>query len=235
MKVEVSIPSQSDLQNCYEKLQAAKSAATSLELVRMAQWSRFDPRLMQQLIEHFAKFWKEISPIPMNRTLLSVDWPQALGVVLEHVEFLLPGKSQSENQLFRSWKSLVMTNIPPIEWQNFFIGLSPLGSKRDRQAAAIPIKPFTRWGFLENELQIPKLSSWPDVFAVSTRQQILLQLLNQFEKISVEDYLAACKHSISPRQAQRDLAQFPGLRKRGVTKATRYLLSRHKQDLGPED
>ena len=98
MKGLLDIPNESSLTGAYSRLQAAlmakkKDRASRIkcsELAVWSQWTRFDARLGEILIDYLSRNWKRINGVNLNNQISKQPWPAILGVILEHVQFLTP-------------------------------------------------------------------------------------------------------------------------------------------------
>lgn len=84
--------------------------------------------------------------------------------------------------------------------------LDSFASKASVYDAKCSLNIFVTWGFLESELQLRKSPHYPKgSYSAKSRLMILQQVAHEKKRFTVNDYLEGCHHSISPRQAQRDL------------------------------
>ncbi|MGK5084516.1 hypothetical protein WDW37_14570 [Bdellovibrionota bacterium FG-1] len=235
MKGLIQIPSEQDLLGAYEKLQFQKAPIFSGELILWSQWSRFDPRLAEQLISYFKKEWKTLLPTDLNAHLLKTAWPAALGVLLSHLQEF--GEFQKKDEaLFSNWANCVMTDIPCAKHEQFFIGLRSLGGKLMREDAEQSIKPYNKWGYLGREVLINKasqnistLNSKKTWIPRRARLAVLDGLLENRSRITVREYREKLHHSVSLRQAEMDLKENPRLKPFGNTRARHYLVKKERK------
>ena len=217
------IPSQKDLLAAYNQIQSGSSVQPEpAKLALWSQWTRFDPRLGELLVEWFARCWTKQDPIALNAALRTQPWPAAIGPILETAALI----QTIELELFRNWLRVVMTTFLPAPNEQFFIGLNKVAGPRMIREAGAASKVFRRWGFLSSEVLLAKGSALGRRTLVSplARLNVLNDLLAIKHEISVNDYLFALNGLVSRRQAERDLAGHPGLRARGFTRRRTYTL-----------
>lgn len=220
MKGLLDIPSIKNLASAYRILQSKKNEMDLRKLSIFSQWTRFDPRLMEQLIVYLSKNWQSINAVELNKEILKHVWPQTLAVILEHCELLL----KHDKTLYRNWMRTVTTNITELPYQSYFIGLRPFASVAIQVSALHPLKCYEKWGFAEDELQFNKAQLYPkNSFSKISRENLLKNYAFKNKRFYMTDYLDLCKHSISIRQAQRDLKSFSWIRSYGQTKARSYI------------
>ncbi|NUM88784.1 MAG: hypothetical protein HUU37_06250 [Bdellovibrionales bacterium] len=226
MKGLAAIPGPAEMARAYAKLQGAKGALAPERIVRMAQWSRFDPRLLEQLVSHLALYWEDISPLALRKGALASPWPATLAVVLEHAALLFRAgkRERQELQLFSYWSKMITLGIPPAENELYFIGLSAFGGKRAREEALYSSEPYRKWGFFGRDIAIQKWSGdAPRSLSLTARKNIALDLAKRERRFTVGAYLFACGNAISRRQAERDLGSFSFLDPRGKNRARVYV------------
>ncbi len=222
MKGLAKIPDHKNLLRAYSLLQTRKSALTEPQLLLYSQWTRFDARLMEQLIVHIARFWREFSVIRLNTGISKQVWPQCLAVCLEQGLILV----NKDKRLYKNWVKAVLTGVRVAPYQSYFIGIRSFASEYSRVAAASPVRAFSKWGFAESELQINKITTYPsESFSSVSRENLLKKHMSQSKEARFQliKYLELCKFSISRRQAQRDLKSFRWIKAFGSTKGRFYL------------
>ena len=99
MRVEVRIPSKEQLLDAYSLIQNTKANLGENEIITLLQLTRFDPRLLEQLIVHISSHWHSISATRLNQENSNQAWPQTLAVCLEHSSIVVA----SEKKLFKNW------------------------------------------------------------------------------------------------------------------------------------
>jgi hypothetical protein len=219
MKGLVELPSITNITKAYNNFYSNKKISET-NIILYSEWSRFDPRLGEILVEYLKKNWSSLNPILLRDINTSSPWPQALAVILEHVihlEILQP-------KLFKFFKALVLEGIEPIKYQAFTIGVFKPGGKEIKSSAINPHPFFEKWGFYEANPFFSKISDVKSTTLLDkdVRKSILKALLSRRKEVTVNDYLGACRHAIHRRQAERDLNNFFKLKKRGQTRNRIY-------------
>ncbi|MGK5089170.1 hypothetical protein WDW86_16590 [Bdellovibrionota bacterium FG-2] len=234
MKGLVQIPSIEDLGVAYEKLQSRPFDISTGELVLWSQWSRFDPRLAEQLITYFAKNWRFLLPADLNAKLREQPWAAALGVLLFQLQEL-GNFEKSERTLFSKWADCVMTHVACASGEQFFIGLRSFGGKLMREDAQGSLMFYSKWGYLGREVLINKAqqrvaatNSKKTWMPPRARLAALESLLYTRTRITVRDYREKLHNAVSMRQAELDLKGCPLLRSVGHTRARQYVLRKKR-------
>ena len=195
--------------------------------MELAEWSRFDPRLLEQLIVHLRESWKELSPVRLNSAASASTWPAVLGVLLEQTRLSL-GKAGKE-PMFRGWMDCATANLPVGDGGLFFIGIAGFAGKMARRESSSAANPYLRWGYLWGELQLRAGSENSRALPRPSRENIARELAQRRERFSIRDYVDACGGHIGRRQAERDLRSFRFLRASGATKARVYSRGRKQR------
>lgn len=215
------IPSTNELLKAYADLQSVHVHFNEEDIITLATWSRFDPRLMEQVILYLSQKWVDENPIKIKDLAVQSGGAQALAVILEHVSIKL------KSNLFDQWKDLICHKLPQVAYQRFFIGFDKPASKRALVSVTQAVEPFKKWGFLEDELIFNKLDHYPPgTYSIETRKQILKNLLLEKKRIRISHYLTALHNSLSRRQALRDLESFPFVKSDGTKKSRTYCLKK---------
>lgn len=203
MKIAISVPKANDLIAAYNNF-VGKQAPTIEQLLLYAQWSRFDPRLLEILAKYFSDNFFKINPFDFNTLCKKSCWPQTSGVILNHARLLVPDK-----ELFDHWLAICMHQIPPGTGELFFIGLFDFNMKKILRIISRPSRLFLQWGYLHDEVVLNKANLINrTTLSKSSRTKILKALLRQKKPVSVERYRRLLNYQISVRQAQRDLKSF---------------------------
>lgn len=217
------IPGLGDLEKAYASLlHAHPSAPTSDDLALYSQWSRFDPRLAEILVEYIAKNWKRIPPVSLRESLLIQPWPSVAAVLFEFVGAKLKGSHTSK--LYAYWAKLITLDFKKAGGEQYFIGLRQLGGKAMLEDAAFPLQAYCRWGYLARENLVSKSTSAS--LSPQTRTEILKTLFAGERRVRTEQYWQAIGKCVSRRQAERDLRDHPNLRACGRTKGTYFVWRR---------
>lgn len=227
MKGLTRIPSHSELALAYADLQQLAKSHSAADLALWSQWSRFDPRLAEQLTACFGRCWKEINPVRFREELALQPWPTAPGPLLEQAleQWIAP----NERSLFRRWMELALNGfrkaVKPGSQGQFFVGQRALAGKLMLEDAASPLRGYLRWGFLGRELLINKARATMTErtrLSKDARRRRLDELIGERSRITVGDYRQALQEMVSPRQAELDLARHPRLVAMGNTRARFY-------------
>ncbi len=229
MKGPTRIPNKKDLISYYNLLQTTNSPLNEKTLFQIIHDTRWDPRLHQQVIEHLAKHWKEISAIYLNREAQESFWPTTLALTLEILEYFFKTTKQLDSKnfkLFKNWKKLCLTNISKAHEELYYIGLSTFAGTESKKDFYYSAKPFSKWGYLCRDLPLSKfkVESQISLYSAVSRRNILLSLFHHKKRITIKDYLEALEYSVSKRQAERDLSSFKLVRRQGKTKGCSYIL-----------
>lgn len=227
----VQIPTIKNLKLAYSRLQSVdaspsdgKSPIPSYKLILWSQWSRFDPRLAEQLVSYWRHHWRDHDPVQLNAEIRKSAWPAATGVLFEHVR-LHSRFSASERKLFSAWSKCALVSITPASGELFFIGLRAMTGRLMTTDAEFSLRSYTRWGYLGREVLVNKAlaaatssttTARTDIPA-SKRREILRELARHKRCVTVTDYIEAVGGAISRRQAQLDLAK-SGLHASGKTR-----------------
>jgi len=223
------LPSIADLQKAYEALQWSKAPLAVKDLSVYAQWVRLDSRLGELLINHVLLSFNALNPFLLWRANCGCPFPQVLPVVLEFAIIqarMILGKE--EQKAFQAWCKVVTRGVTPAPTQMFFID-GRLNPTRSLLEAENSLKPFLRWGFFSSESLLPaKVSekiALPTLMPKANRLEILRRLLTTRTSITVADYMRACSGQIHRRTAERDLSQYPQLKRQGFTRNRSYRLA----------
>jgi len=167
-----------------------------------AEWSRFDPRLLEVLVQYALDHWKDLNPQRLRALTKKMETPQTMGVIATFVQTANP----QDTELILFW-NYITEGLKPVESQYYFRDLYLPGSGLAQRAARESLYEFKKWGFLGRERLIidpttkKTIGTWDQV----ARLNILKRLLGNQKKLQISDYLEALKHSISRQQALLDL------------------------------
>lgn len=209
------IPTEKDLARLYYELGqiGARSAGEKKKwdyrlkdveslLVLACDWSRFDPRLLEILVEYGLNHWREIRPQVLREKMGVMEMPQTIGVVVSFIQTARP--EDKELQAFWNYVTFDLKPVPP---QFYFRDLYAPGSNLARRATLESLAEFKEWGFLARERIIvdsvtkKTAGTWDQ----PARLNILRRLFSQNKQIQISDYLEELHHSISRQQALLDL------------------------------
>ena len=228
MRGLIHIPSIDELEKAYGILQS-KAAVAEVDYALYSQWTRFDPRLGEIWIARFARDWRNLRPAILRDALLELPWPSAFGVLIEQT-LAYGNLSLPEKKILRSISRAVLASIPTALFEAFFIGLAPFASRSMREDAENPIASYSKWGYFGRDVMINKASQKLSAgefhrteIDADRRELILKTLLQEKNRITINDYLEALEWKVSRRVAQKDLKISPVLKARGKTRARFYI------------
>lgn len=213
--MKTSIPTQGDLARIYyelgqkgartvgEKKKWAYSVKNLESLFALAcEWSRFDPRLLEVLVEYGLHHWKEIRPQRLREEMRKMTTPQTVGVVASFIQTTL-----SEDKEALAFWNYVTLGLKPVSPQFYFRDLYTPGSTLARRAALESLSEFKEWGFLARERIVidsatkKTIGTWNQ----EARLNILKRLFSKKRQLQISDYLEEISHTVSRQQALLDL------------------------------
>lgn len=165
------------------------------ELIALAcDMSRFDPRLVDILVDFLSRHWGDVDPAKLRRSYKDMQMPQTVAVI---GEFLLQAVKDEDAHFFVSYLSM---GLDPAPVQFYFRNLYSIGGRLAQRAAEEGIHEYKKWGFLACERPMSI-----GTFDRNSRRNVLHRLLKERGEISLKDYLAAVQFSISRQQALLDI------------------------------
>ncbi len=187
-------------------------------VVLAAQASRQDPRLLWALVELLARGWDRLDPLRLRRALARARWPAALGVALEFARRAARSPELDDVAAF------VLARAPPARGERFFLGTRAFGGALARRDVEESLAEYGRWGYFSREEPLAKElgAGLHGTLARPGRMNLLRRLVERRGSVALSDYLAALAGRASRRQASRDLATAPFLRRTGATRGARY-------------
>lgn len=245
MKGLSEIPSTAQLQQAYATLQSTlrtKVACSEADLALWVQWSRFDPRLAEQITAHIINYWSNLNPMVFNEKNRQQPWPALLGVIIEQAR-LFSHLPADQTRLFRAWSKVVMTHVDPAPWQQYFMGLRKPGGQLMQDDARYSLACYRQWGYLGREFFMNKAEAALNqttachhqhtLLSSTQRKQRLDELLKTQARLTVNEYRRALDFAVGRRQAELDLRNHPRLKPQGQTRSRVYVrLSRRGQNQG---
>ena len=216
----IRIPTPSELAQCLNLLRKEETPSAE-DWARIAQWTRFDPRLAEEWLTTLGRHWKILSPVLIREANLKQHTPAVMGLLLEQFRiFLCPKRDRA---LFKLWSAVVLHRTPKAQGEGFLIGVLPFAGNAVREGAEKPAVYYKKWGFLGQEVFVNKFALKQKQLQRTTlgpdeRKLILIELFEKNRKITVKDYLEACHGLISRRVAQMDLETMPGVQAEGRTR-----------------
>jgi hypothetical protein len=201
------IPDHRQLEQAYNEFLGKMLSCEQLS--QYSQWSRFDPRLAEIWVKWVSENWTQLNPLELRKELNKQAWPSAAAVL---IEFLVPNLADRtfSKSVFLKWKDILLIGTRNAHFEQFFIGNRSIGGTlmlRDAQHAA---PQYLKWGYLARE------NLWNKKNAISPRnyeERMLAckSLFNKVDRITTDQYLELIQHTVSKRQAERDLAASPFL------------------------
>lgn len=220
------VPTLKLLENAYTKLMHFKPHPPTIDDIALyTQWSRFDPRLSELLVIHFAKHWRKINPIFFRQSILHYPWASVIGVFFLFVRQMVKQENSPDLDLYDGWSKLITTGFKRASGEQFFMGLRKIADEQMLHDVQFSIKPYISWGYYSRENLIPKSGSGH--LNADTRKNMLLHLANTSKRITTSDYLKAIGNCISRRQAQRELLSSSFLNPSGKTKGKTFTVRRN--------
>lgn len=181
---------------------------------------RYDPRLLEILIDFFSRGLFHGNPIHLKKLLKAND---ALPITAVIAEFVLESSAPEEaKDLVR----FLREGTRPVPVQLFYYSLHPIGGRKMDEAISRPPWAFKKWGFLSADAPLTReLAKRIYLFDLSSRQNILKNLALTKKRFRLRDYLLAVEGSISRQQALKDLDGASWISRRGKGKGSYYILS----------
>ncbi|MFM8315494.1 MAG: hypothetical protein ACKOA8_14515 [Deltaproteobacteria bacterium] len=215
------IPGETELAHAYEQLQFNAVIPSLDELIRYAQWTRFDPRLAEIWIQFLVRHFEQINPLKLRRKALKSIWPSTLGVLCEFSKNAIQRVRPKEFGLFVKWAELVTFQIPKAKNELYFIGLRNPKSDELAKDAQYSTSEYEQWGYFSRENLLPKTQNSK---MNKTKRLFLLQELGLRNSIlRTSEYWDALGRSISMRQAERDIRESGFFRAFGKTSSRRWI------------
>ena len=187
--------------------------------------TRYDPRLLEILVDFFRHGKLELNPIHFKQELKKLN---ALQIACAVGEFVLDSEApEAQHDLFR----FLMTGTRPMPTQLFYKNLYPIAGTQMESAITTPLWALKKWGFLASDPPLLKDHPWAKrvyLFDLASRLALLRSLAQRQKHFSLKDYLKTIRFSISRQQALKDLSCLRNLVKQRRTKGMVY-------SLGPEN
>jgi hypothetical protein len=174
---------------------------------------------MTYLFQNFER----LNPLEIRDLNLKSKTPQALCVLLDIIQILY-GDQLSPN--WEGFKSCIQASIPKAPFQSYYIGLYGINPKQSLKQIKQNLKVYENWGFYCHELPLSKVTKnlKKTLISKSKRLEHLKHLLKSQKRLTVKEYLKSLNFAIHPRQAERDLKNFPNIKFMGNTKGRIYYL-----------
>jgi hypothetical protein len=189
-------------------------------LALAADTSRQEPRLLWVLVDLLARRYDHFDPLLLRRAAEGARWPAALAVALEFARAARPSQELSDVADF------ICRRLPKARGEQFFLSARAFGGEQARRDAQESLAEYKRWGYLSRELPVAKElgALAAGTMEPAERMNLLRRLAERQRSITLPDYLTALRGRSSRRQASRDLAEAPFLRRKGSTRGSRYVL-----------
>lgn len=175
-----------------------------------ADWSRWDPRLLEILVQYEQEQWKDLIPQKIRAIMKKMRTPETIAVITSFVQ----SSSSDAEELMAFW-NYVTEGLQPVEPQFYFFDLYTPGSSFAEQTTKESLTEFKKWGFLGKQRIITdsKTKQTTGTWDQASRFNILKRLFLKWEKLQISDYLEEIHHSISRQQALLDLKSFKAISK----------------------
>lgn len=218
-------PSRGDLESAYSRLLwRDDEEPTAEELVLWSQWARIDPRLAEILVACLLRRFRALSALSLWEENRKSAMPAALAALVDFARLdakrVLP---PPERIAFAAWAKTVLWRVPSAPPQLFFLRQGKPRPERDIKEIGQSLRVFRRWGFFGSAAPLDeKHDRRATMLDPCQRRQLLRKLARGGETFTVADYMSACGGRVHRRTAERDLKEWPALRRIGATKAARY-------------
>ena len=180
--------------------------------------SRYDPRLLQILVDFFSRRQFSGNPVELKESLLNEKGLELMAVIGEFV-LEVTGFSRVK-ELMR----YLMVGARPVPTQLYYPGLYRLGGKKMEEVLDRPLWGFKKWGFLAADPPVPKEIGRFYRYDLDSRRNLLKKLAKERARFRLKDYLDRIGRSISRQQALKDLKGTPWIQRHGVGKGSYYQL-----------
>jgi len=190
-------------------------------VVLAAQAARQEPRLLWVVVELLARGYDRFDPLKLRRALGRARWPAALAVALEFARRAAPSAELDDVAAF------ILRRLAPARGERFFLGTRAFAGALARRDVEESLAEYRRWGYYGREEPLAKElgARLRGTLARQERLNLLRRLAERRKSVALGEYLAALDGRASRRQASRDLATAPFLRRTGATRAARYRLA----------
>lgn len=184
------------------------------DLIALAcDMSRFDPRLVDILVDFFANHWHEICPTKLRGAYDRMQSPQTVAVICE---FLKEKIGSDEVKYFAEY---LMAGLKPADPQFYFHNLYLPGGRLAQRAAEEGVYEYKKWGYLAAEYPVA------GTFDFASRKNILIRLIRVHKTISIGDYLKEVGQTISRQQALLDIKKCGLIKLEGRGRGARWRLA----------
>lgn len=186
-----------------------------------ADLSRFDPRLLEILVQYGITHWQDLNPLRLRNCLGKMAAPQTMGVVSS---FILAARPRVE-ELSLFW-NYVVSGLKPVEPQFYFRDLYLPGSMFAERAMKESLQEFRRWGFFGRERVVvdPATKKTVGTWDQQARLNILRRIFSRGKRVPISEYLEELRHTITRQQALLDIKK-AGARSEGGGRSSFWRLS----------
>lgn len=227
----ITIPTESHLSRAYYELAQLGARAAGARrawpyrpgppeelLALCADLSRYDPRLLDIMVEFWARTWQDWHPIRLRAAMRTMTCPQCVGVVMEFLTTIHPDDE------CRWYGEYLVRGLRPAPSQLYFHHLASPGGPVMERTVMEGLKEFRRWGFIANHRPTIAQANKQTIghYDSSTRRQLLQRWLREQPRITIREYLHVVHHSISRQQAYLDLQSYSGIRPEGRGRGARW-------------
>lgn len=174
--------------------------------VLAADLSRFDPRLLEVLVQFGLERWEDLNPQWLRSYSKKMAVPQTLGVI---AAFAMTAATQERGDPDREqnffW-DYITAGLSPVEPQFYFRDLYLPGSSMAERAVRESLQEFKQWGFFGRERVIvdPVTKKNVGTWDQESRLNILRRLFSKKKKITIAEYLEELHQTVSRQQALQD-------------------------------
>lgn len=233
----VKWPSADDILQSMNQLQSESTQINSKMLIQYFLWSRFDPRLSEQLVHFLQIHWQRYNPLRIRYWNIKSQIPE---ILIAHLEFLKKIIPTNKRILYNHWFEIIKYKIKPKFYGVFFVGQFPIAGSLIKQESLNGLNIWKKWGFLSTHIPINKYQQKDKTHLSKTERIKLFQLFiahlnqNQVKQFSVNDYLIFTENKISKRLAELDLKELASMKKpiifsQGYTKNKKYFLKEKRK------
>lgn len=195
-----------------EKPWPYQPGSTEELLCLAADMSRHDPRLITILVRFVNDHWSGMNPQAMRSFYNEMKTPQTIAVL---AEFVL-GACSDDNEK-RYFFEYLQRGLQAVATQFYFHHLYSPGGTLAKRAATKSFAEYKRWGFLATEAPVIDEAKRQTLgtLDVTTRKNILYDLMKERKRITISEYLDALDNKISRQQALLDLKSVKWARRSG--------------------
>ncbi|MBI2501515.1 MAG: hypothetical protein HYW02_08695 [Deltaproteobacteria bacterium] len=187
-------------------------------LILALRQCRYDPRLLEVMVDFFSQGKFRLNPISFKRALKEGGLLPVMAVIGEYVMESVVSTEVQEIVRY------LMFGAKPVPTQLFFSTLYRIGGKKIEEVLERPPWAFKKWGFLAADPPLEKeFKKRIYLFDTTTRLNLLRRLTQEKKRFRLKDYLKVLGYSVSRQQALKDLNSILWVRKRGKGKGRVYL------------